>query len=455
MRPPFPTERIDRFVTPFQRFIHTEAASGVVLLLTAIAALVAANSVIGPQFEAFWTTPVGVRFNGIVWEHSLGHWINDGLMTLFFFVVGLEIKREIVSGELSKKGAIVLPVVAALGGMIVPALIYLAIAPHAPAGWGVVVATDIAFVVGCMALLGKRIPDSLRVLVLALAIIDDIGAILVIGVAYSHGFQFIPFLLALAGVGITALMQWLGVRPVSAYWVVGILTWAALHESGIHPTIAGVALGLLTPVRPWVDETRFDNFLAWAREAIEPADVHPNPESEYVRRAVARAARESISPQRRLENSVHPWSAFVVLPIFALANAGVVIAAVDPTDEITLGIIAGLAIGKPVGIFAFSWLAITLGIARKPDDVSWAHLFGAGMLAGIGFTMSLFIANLAFTGTELELSKFGILLASLISGAAGMAMLFIVTSGKRDTPTMSMSSAAGTAGKAHGAKDGD
>ena len=387
MQPSFPTEPIDRFVTPAQRFIHTEAASGVVLLLTAVAALIAANSVIGAQFESFWTTPVAFRFNGIVWEHSLHYWINDGLMTLFFFVVGLEIKREIVSGELSKKGALALPFVAALGGMIAPALIYLAIAPHGPSGWGVVVATDIAFVVGCMALLGKRIPDSLRVLVLALAIIDDIGAILVIGVAYSHGFYFIPFLLALAGLGLTALMQWFGVRPVSAYWVVGILTWAAMHQSGIHPTIAGVALGLMTPVRPWVDETRFDHFLAWAKEAIEPDSGNPSPEAESVRRAVARAARESISPQRRLENSVHPWSAFVVLPIFALANAGVVIAAVDPTDEITLGIIAGLVIGKPIGILTFSWLAVTLGIARKPDDVGWPHLFGAGMLAGIGFTM--------------------------------------------------------------------
>jgi len=431
LQPSFPNERIDKFVTPANRFIHTEASSGIVLLLTALAALIAANSVIGPQFESFWETPVGVRFNGFVWEHPLHHWINDGLMTLFFFVVGLEIKREIVSGELSKKGAIVLPVVAALGGMVVPALIYLSIAPHAPAGWGAVVATDIAFVVGCMALLGKRIPDSLRVLVLALAIIDDIGAILVIGVAYSHGFYLVPFLLALAGLGATALMQWLGVRPVAAYWVVGILTWVAMHQSGIHPTIAGVALGLMTPVRPWVDETRFDHFLAWAKEAIEPADVAPNPESEHVRRAVARAARESISPQRRLENSVHPWSAFVVLPIFALANAGVVIAAVDPTDEITIGIIAGLAIGKPVGILTFSWLAVTLGIARKPDDVGWPHLFGAGMLAGIGFTMSLFIANLAFTGTQLELAKFGILAASVISGLAGMAVLFLVTSGGR------------------------
>jgi Na+:H+ antiporter, NhaA family len=427
MRPEFPTERFDAIASPFQRFIHTEAAGGVVLLVAAITALIIANSAFGPGFEAFWSTPVGLRVGDVVWEHSLRHWINDGLVTLFFFVVGLEIKREVVTGELSKQGAIALPFAAALGGMLVPALLYLAIAPEAPSGWGVVMATDIAFVVGCMALLGKRVPDSLRVFVLALAIIDDIGAILVIGIGYSHGFHLFPFLLALLGVGMTGLMQWLGVRPVSAYWVVGILTWAALHESGIHPTIAGVALGLMTPVRAWVDQTRFDHFLGWARESMGRVEGHPAQQSEAVRRAVARAAHESISPQRRLENSVHPWSAFVVLPLFALANAGVAIEAVDPFNTITLGIIAGLAIGKPVGIFIFAWAAVGLGIARRPIDIGWPHVFGAGMLAGIGFTMALFIANLAFEGPALESAKFGILLASLISGVAGMAILMAVT----------------------------
>ena len=422
-RPRFPAEPIDRLLTPFQSFIHTEAAGGAVLLVAAIVALIAANSPLGPAFESFWSTPVGVNFGTFVWEGSLRHWINDGLVTLFFFVVGLEIKREIVMGELSRKGAVALPFAAALGGMLVPALIYLSIAPEARAGWGVVVATDIAFVVGCMALLGKRVPDSLKVFLLALAIIDDIGAILVIGVGYSHGFHLVPFLLALAGLGVTALMQWLGVRPVSAYWVVGVLIWAALHESGIHPTIAGVALGLLTPVRPWVDETRFDQFLDWARETMGAEQEEPGQKHVAVRRAVARAAQESISPQQRLENSVHPWSAFIVLPLFALANAGVAIGPVDRLDSITMGIIAGLVIGKPVGIFAFAWLAVTIGIARKPTGTRWPQMLGAGLLAGIGFTMALFIANLAFAGGELESAKIGILVASLLAGVAGMAVL--------------------------------
>jgi len=285
-------------------------------------------------------------------------------------------------------------------------------------------ATDIAFVVGCMALLGKRIPDSLRVFLLALAIIDDIGAILVIGIGYSQGFHLIPFLLALAGLGLTAFIQWLGVRPVAAYWVLGFFTWAALHESGIHPTIAGVALGLLTPVRPWVDQTRLDHFLAWAHETMVPAQGHP---PEEVRRAVARAAKESISPQRRLENSVHPWSAFFVLPLFAFANAGVAITAVDLFDVITMGVIAGLAVGKPVGIFLFTWAAVQFGIARKPKEFAWLQVLGAGLLAGIGFTMALFIANLAFTGPALESAKFGILLASLLAGVVGMIVLMLVT----------------------------
>ena len=430
MRPQFPKERIDRIVTPFDKFIHTEAAGGSVILLAALAALLIANSRFGPAFESLWMTPVGLRVGDVVWEHSLRHWINDGLVTLFFFVVGLEIKREVVAGELSKKGAVALPVAAAAGGMLVPALIYLAIAPEHPSGWGVVMATDIAFVVGCMALLGKRIPDSLRVFLLALAIIDDIGAILVIGVGYSDGFHLIPFLLAVTGFCLTALMQWLGVRPVTAYWAAGFLVWAALHESGIHPTIAGVALGLLTPVKPWIDETRFDNFLTWAREARGAAQGDQDPSSESLRRAVARAARESISPQRRLENSVHPWSAFVVLPLFAFANAGVAITAVDLFHPITLGVMAGLAVGKPVGIFVFAWVAIWLGIARKPREIAWRHIFGAGMLAGIGFTMALFIANLAFAGAALESAKLGILLASLIAGLAGMVMLFAGSAGR-------------------------
>ncbi len=430
--PRFPSERIDAIASPLQRFIHTEAAGGVVLLLAAVIALVIANSPLGPVVEAFWKIPVGFRIGDFGIEHSLRHWINDGLVTLFFFVVGLEIKRELVTGELSKPGAAAFPFIAAVGGMLVPAAIYLALVsgPEASAGWGVVMATDIAFVVGCLALFGKRIPDSLRVFALALAIIDDIGAILVIGIGYSQDFYFLPFLGALAAFGVTALMQWLGVRPVGAYWVAGFVCWAFLHESGIHPTIAGVALGLLTPVTPWVDETKFDNFLAWAREAMGAPEEEEKPRPEAVRRALARAAKESISPQRRLENAVHPWSAFVVLPLFALANAGVPVSIANIYESITLAVVAGLVLGKPLGIFVFTWVAAAFGMARKPADLTWLHILGGGLLAGIGFTMALFIANLAFAGDALESAKLGILLASLIAGTAGMLMLLVLTEKK-------------------------
>jgi NhaA family Na+:H+ antiporter len=424
--PGFPAEPIDRVATPFQRFIHTESLGGIVLLLAAILALLIANSALGPDFEALWTMATGVHVGPAAWDFPLRHWINDGLVTLFFFVVGLEIKREIAYGELSSPGAAVLPIIAAVGGMVVPAGLYLALAsgPEASAGWGVVMATDIAFVVGCLALLGKRVPDSLRAFVLALAIIDDIGAILAIAIGYSSAFHALPFVGAVLGLGVTFLMQRLGVRPVLAYWFVGLLIWLAMHESGIHPTIAGVALGLLTPVRPWVDDERLDRFLSWARPAGPAAGWAQR--DKTVRRKVARAVQESISPQQRLEDGLHPWSAFFVLPLFALANAGVVVSLAGAFDPITLAIIVGLAVGKPLGIFGFSWLAVKLGLARKPAEYSWAMLFAAGSLAGIGFTMSLFIGNLAFGGDALQSAKLGILIASLISAVAGMTLFWFL-----------------------------
>jgi NhaA family Na+:H+ antiporter len=219
----------------------------------------------------------------------------------------------------------------------------------------------------------------------------------------------------------------MGVRPVLAYWCVGILTWLALHESGIHPTIAGVALGLMTPVRPWIDEGRLDRFLSWARQS-SLADAVPSSNPHVVRRTLARAARESLSPQERLESGLHPWSAFVVLPLFALANAGVAISFAGIFDSITFATIAGLAIGKPVGIFVFSWVAVSLGFARKPAEIGWQMLLAAGLLAGIGFTMSLFIANLAFEGSALESAKLGILVASAVAGLVGMAWLAAIRS---------------------------
>jgi NhaA family Na+:H+ antiporter len=429
--PKFPQERIDAITSPLHRFVHAEASGGVVLLLAAIAALIIANSALGPSFEKLWTTSIGLTFGDVTWKHSIRHWINDGLVTLFFFVVGLEIKREIACGELSAPRAAALPIAAAIGGMVVPAAIYLALAsgPQATSGWGVVMATDIAFVVGSLALLGRRIPDSLRVFVLALAIIDDIGAILVIAIGYGNDFHAVPFVAALVGLGVTGIMQWLGIRPMMAYWVVGLLTWVAMHESGIHPTITGVALGLLTPATPWVEQGRLERFLDSVRGTKPPdRDQPPTGQSKAARQRLARAAIESLSPQQRLEDSLHPWSAFVILPLFALANAGVAVSGAGAFDPIALAIIAGLVVGKPLGIFIFAYLAVLLRAANKPADIGWPMILGAGSLCGIGFTMSLFIANLAFDGAPLQSAKLGILLASLISAVIGMALLWMWSS---------------------------
>lgn len=429
-KPRLPDEPIDAVAESFRKFIHTETAGGVVLLLAAVLALALANTPFGPAYEAFWGTPVGMRFGGFDWIYPLRHWINDGLMTLFFFVVGLEVKREMVAGELSEPRAAVLPLAAALGGMVVPAAIYLALAsgPGSAAGWGVVMATDIAFVVGCLALLGNRVPVSLRVFVLALAIMDDIGAILVIALGYSHGFHFVPFALALAGVGIVALMRWLGVRRIPVYWVAGMLIWAGMHESGIHPTIAGVALGLLTPDRPWVDKDRLENFLKWARAHVAKKDEGQAADHGKGLGRVSRAVQESVSPLERLEGGLHPWTAFAVMPLFALANAGVAITPSAIFEPIAIAVAVGLMVGKPLGIVFFAWLAVRLRFADKAKDMTWPLVAAAGILAGIGFTMALFIGNLAFDGLALQSAKFGILAGSLVAGIAGTALLAVLTS---------------------------
>jgi NhaA family Na+:H+ antiporter len=270
--------------------------------------------------------------------------------------------------------------------------------------------------------LGKRIPTSLKVFMLALAIVDDLGAILVIAVGYSSEFHVPAFVVSLLGIALIAALRWLGVRSLFVYWAAGFLTWAAMHESGIHPTITGVVLGLLTPSKPWLDEHRFDRFLSWARqlgsaESVDHSTLKP------VAKVVARAALESMPPQQRLEDTLHPWSAFVVLPLFALANAGVIISPAGMLDPLFLPVALGLCLGKPLGIFTFAWLASAIGVGRKPADMSWTMLLGASMLGGIGFTMSLFIGNLAFEGAELQAAKFAILVASIVSGAAGVAVL--------------------------------
>ena len=419
-----PSEPIHRVTQPVGRFLHVEAASGVVLLVAAVVAFAAANSGLSDAFLGFWKTKIGIDVGGFVMSHTLKHWVSDGLMAIFFFVVGLEVKREIVLGELRSLRQAALPIAAAIGGMVVPAAVYLAVVEGAATrGWGIPMATDIAFVVGCMAVLGSRVPQSFRVLLLSLAIADDVGAILVIAIGYTTDLSLAALGLGIAGLGLVAGMRLLGVRAIPVYVVVGIGVWVAFHESGVHATLAGVILGLMTPTGARISDSRLAQMVDRAAElwrGDEPSDDAP---SHAVRQRIALAARESISPLQRLENGLHPWSAFLIMPVFALANAGVEFQASQLGEPVALAIGAGLVLGKPVGIVLFSFVAVRLGLAQLPAGVNWRMMVGGGLLAGIGFTMSLFIAALALEGALLDAAKVGILCGSLVAGIGGMALL--------------------------------
>jgi NhaA family Na+:H+ antiporter len=309
--------------------------------------------------------------------------------------------------------------------MLVPAGVYLTLQFGTPAqrGWGIPMATDIAFVVGCMAVLGSRIPHGLRIMVLTLAIADDIGAILVIAFAYSTGIRLVPLLIEAGGLGLIVLLARLGVRSFGIYTLIGLFVWFAFQESGVHATIAGVLLGLLTPARPHLSESAFATFLERVTQVVVGEGwAHARDRSASVR-AFRRITRETVSPLEYLESMLHPWVGFVIMPIFALANAGVPLQVASFGDPIALAVAAGLVIGKPAGIVLFSWIAVRAGLARLPEGVGWAAVIGGGVLAGIGFTMALFVASLALDGTALEAAKVGILGGSAVAAAIGMAVL--------------------------------
>jgi Na+:H+ antiporter, NhaA family len=372
-----------------RRFLRTEASSGAVLLAAAIVALLWANAPFSDSYESLWSTELNIAIGNLELPGDLRHWINDGLMTLFFFVVALEIKRELVSGELSDVRKALLPIVAAVGGMVGPALIYIALnaGSSGEAGWGIPMATDIAFAVAVLALFSDRIPSGIRIFLLSLAIVDDIGAIVVIALFYSGGIEA-GWLLAAIGLLVSiSLLKKARFLAAPAYVLIGTAVWLATLQSGIHATIAGVALGFLAPVR---------------------SDA--------------------------LERRLHPWTSLAVVPIFALANAGVSLNADSLGDalgsKIALGIIVGLVVGKAVGITLASWLAVRLNVARLPQGVRWGHLVGASLVAGIGFTVSIFIAGLAFEDPGLvTIAKVGILFGSLAAGLIGSAALSLGANG--------------------------
>ncbi|MDQ3944645.1 MAG: Na+/H+ antiporter NhaA [Actinomycetota bacterium] len=407
-----------------RQFIQLEAAGGIALLAATVAALVWANSPWSDGYHTLWSTPVIVEAGPLHFDESLRAVVNDALMTLFFFVVGLEIKRELVAGELRDPRSVGLPVLAALGGMVVPAAIYGALNAGGPgsAGWGVPMATDIAFALGIVALLGDRVPAPLKVFLLTLAIVDDIGAILVIAAFYSAGLSW-PWLGAAAG-GLAAVagLRRLRVWYVPVYAVIGAAVWFATHESGIHATIAGVALGLLTPARP----------LQPQGAGQEVARVVGSRPTAAEAKAAGFVVKEEVPVTERLENALHPWTSFVVVPLFALANAGVTVSAGAVGDTLTSavggGIILGLVIGKLVGVAAASWIAVRLGLGRLPAGVSWLDVLAVAALAGIGFTVSLFIAGLAFDDpARRETATLAILIASAGAAFLGAAISTAVT----------------------------
>ena len=421
-----------RFVRPLLRFTHVESASGVVLLLAAAAALFWANAPFGETYERFWSTPVTVSIGALHLDETLRLVVNDGLMAVFFFVVGLEIKRELATGDLRNPRVAALPAFAALGGMVVPALIYVAFTAGSPAvhGWGIPMATDIAFTLGVVALLGARIPVGGRLFLLTLAIADDIGAIIVIAVFYTDSISAWYLGSALLTLALIGLAARTGIRSLTFYVPAALAVWFLLLESGVHATIAGVAVGLLTPARAMYSDRDFRDR---SRRILERAEArsgvpHEHERIDHESLVLSAIARESVPPVQRVENALHPWSSFVVVPIFALANAGVRFEGIALgsalTSDVALGVSVGLLVGKTIGISLFSWLAVRLRVGTLPAAVTWRQITGLAMVAGIGFTVSLFVAGLSFAdAATTDLAKTGIFAGSLVAGVLGYLVL--------------------------------
>ncbi len=407
---------------PLRRFLDTEASSGAVLLVATIAALVWANSPWSAAYDSLWHTKAGFSIGSLDITEDLRHWVNDGLMTLFFLVVGLEIKRELVSGELNDFRKAAVPVVAAIGGMVIPAAIYLVFngGEASSQGWGIPMATDIAFAVAVLALVGSSLPSGLRVFLLSLAIVDDIGAILVIALFYTAEISMSWLAVAGTGLGIVLVLRAMKVWWTPIYAVVGIVVWLATFESGIHATIAGVTLGLLAPAKP-ADE-------GGASDVFEEAQKFADEPSAAEIRSLSIQAQETVSVAERVGTLLHPYTSFLVIPLFAFANAGLVLEADTFGDALSspvaLGVVLGLVVGKLVGVSLFSWLAVRSGLGSLPEGATWSQMAGVASLAGIGFTVSLFISGLAFEDpTFVDQSKLGILVGSIMAAVLGTILI--------------------------------
>ncbi len=426
---------IDNLPSSFSRFTDTEALSGLILMICSIVALIWANSAIGESYDALWHTHLALGIGDFHIDKPLHIWINDGLMALFFFYVGLEIKQEVKVGELSDFQNALLPFLAAIGGMVVPAVFFISINIGKPGieGWGVPMATDIAFSLGVLMLLGQRVPNSLKVFLTAFAIVDDIGAVLVIALFYSSAIAWSMLFIALGLFGLLLILKLLHMRSATMYFIFGALIWYFVLQSGVHPTVAGIAVALIIPtnnrikMREFAEETR-----ASVRDFLE---AKANSTKQFLAKKQLNAISEIEDyvemvqpPLQKLEHFWHPYVAFIIMPVFALANAGVsfIGEGQELFTNVSLGIALGLFGGKVLGILLFSWLGVRLGWASLPQGSDWTQLTGIGFLGGIGFTMALFIANLAYAGSPemLAPAKIGILIGSLLAGLIGFGILY-------------------------------
>ncbi len=431
-----PSYFLDAVRLPAQAFIHTEQTGAIVLLLAAAAAMGWVNSPWSESYFNFWHTTISFDVFVFSVSEDLEHLVNDGLMAVFFFVVGLEIKRELMHGELTDFRKAVLPAAAAVGGMVTPALIYFAFngTGEGAAGWGIPIATDIAFALGVLGLLGRSLPSQLRIFLLGLAVADDLGAIAVIAVFYTETIHWIDLGLAIALFLSMAVFIRAGIQSMGFYVIVSILMWQFLLESGIHATLAGVMMAAITPSEPYLRRQRYaaavDELLVDFRAAM---DVGDEDRAETIVASIEKLSQGTEGPMERLERSVHPWTSVVILPLFALANAGIVFSAEALTaaaeSGVTLAILVALPVGNAVGIFSMTWLVVRSGLGRLPAGVTWWQVLGVGFLGGIGFTVSIFISNIAFDHDALvDFAKLGVLGGSILSATFGYALLRIVGS---------------------------
>ena len=430
----------DQILKPTQQFFRKEAASSILLIVATIIALIWVNSNIGETYHSFWHTKISFTFGDFRINKTLLHWVNEGLMSLFFFTVGLEIKREILVGELASPKKALLPVIAALGGMIVPGLIYAAINAGLPTihGWGIPVATDIAFALGAVAVFGRRVPVGLRIFLAAFAIADDLGAVVIIAIFYTKEIVWSNLIVSLFLIFGLAVANFFWIRQTLIYAILGLAVWFFILGSGVHATIAGVIVSLFVPARGRYDT---DHFLQNVKNITKKFECEEqscgysillNQEHLYAVQALELACQDVETPLQRLMHALHPWVAFLILPIFAMGNTGLLFKGIVFSEAISnpviIGIIVGLVFGKPIGIMLFSYISVKSGMASLPKEVRWSHILGGAMLGGIGFTMSLFLSELSFSDPHIiEYGRIAILTGSILSAIIGMSYLGFIS----------------------------